>query len=144
MQSDIINEMLLEPCLNFDALLSQSKLDKRLNTFLTCFWYINTIYDTFSAFHTHFIQFRYDFLSSIIIWYTFECIKVYLIYLLTVSVHLIYLLSVSKLYQKWIKTRCPTLIGSKVQPGIFFKNILLPWKHFCHKVPFSVCCITKF
>ena len=66
------------PRLNFDTLLSRSKLDKRLHILLTCFWYISIWY--FHVIHTHFIQFRYDFLSSFIIWYTFEYIKVHLIY----------------------------------------------------------------
>ena len=61
------------PWLNVDTLLSRSKLDKRLNTLLICFWYISIWYGRFT-------QFRYDFLSLIIIWYTFECIKVYLIF----------------------------------------------------------------
>ncbi len=45
---------------------------------LTC-WYIS-IWHLFTPFHTtHFIHFRCDFLSSLIIWYTFECIKAWLI-----------------------------------------------------------------
>ncbi len=54
------------------------------------FWYL------FTSYHTHLIRFRYDFLSSITIWYTFECIKVYLMHFW-----------VHQNYQKWIKIRCP-------------------------------------
>ena len=75
-----------------------------------CFWYISIWY-LFTIFHTHFLQFKY-----IIIWYLRP---IYL--LVSVLIHFwVYqsvfdtLLSVSKLYQKWIKRRCPILIGSKV------------------------------
>ena len=65
------------PWLNFVTLLSKSKLDKRLKyTSEMCL-----IHQFFMPFHIHVIQFRYDFLSSIIVWYTFECIKVYLIHI---------------------------------------------------------------
>ncbi len=77
------------------------------------FWDVfdTSVFDTFSR---HFIQFRYDFLSSIIIWYTFGCINVYLIHF-WVYQNFVFntLLSVSKLYKKWIKTRWPILISSK-------------------------------
>ena len=79
--------------LNFDTLLRQSKLNRRLNTLLTCVWYISIWY-LFTPFHRHFIRFRYDFLSSSLFdtllsvskciwlsvskctWYKFECIKI--------------------------------------------------------------------
>ncbi len=84
------------PLLNFDTLLRQSKLDSILNTLLTCFD-TSVFNNLFTPFHTHFIRFRYDLLSSIIISYTFECIRV----------HLNCIKSESKI-------RCPILIGSKV------------------------------
>ena len=85
--------LLTLPWLNFDTLLRQSKLDRRLNSLLSCFWYISIWY-FFAPFHTHFIRFIFYLWYSIInhiIWYTFESIKVYLIHFWV--------------YQKWIKNK---------------------------------------
>ena len=93
------------------------KIGQKINTLLTCFWYIGI--------DTHFIQLRYDFLSSIIIWYTLECIKVQSVFDT--------LLSVSTLYQKWInKIRCPILIVSKVyqSSGVKCYRLTPLWTRF--------------
>ncbi len=82
------------------------------DTLLTCFWYISIWY-FFTTVHTHFIQLRYDFLSSIIIWYIFECIKVYLIHLL----------SVSKLNQNKVSNFDRFKSVSKFNQGIYCRSI---------------------
>ncbi len=67
--------------LNFDTFLSRSKLDKRLKYTFDMFL-IHQYFDTFSC---HFIHVSYNldmifFDQSLLICYTFECTKVYLVY----------------------------------------------------------------
>ncbi len=56
------------------------------------FWYL------FTPFHTHFIQFRYDFLSSI---------NHYLIHFWVYQNVFDTIECINSVHQKWIKTRCP-------------------------------------
>ncbi len=73
-----LEETTYQPWLNFDTLLSWSiKIGPEIK--YTFDMFLIHQYLIPAPFHTHFIQFRYDFLSSITIWYTVECIKVYLI-----------------------------------------------------------------
>ncbi len=104
------------------------KVGQEIKYTFDVFWYIGIWY-LFTPFHTHFIQFRYDFLSSIIIWYTFECIEVYLIHFWVYRSVFDTLLSVSKciyytfecikldLIHFWVYQNC---IKSESKQGVQF------------------------
>ena len=115
------------PWLNFDTLLSWSKLNRRLNTVHFWHFFDASVFDIFSC-PCHFIHIAYNLDMIFYHQSLFDT-------LLSVSKCIWHTSSVSKRYQKCIKTRGPILIGSKVQPGKvhFIFSIYLKLSSFCGK-----------